>query len=56
MEGLEERLIEILYGMGFLKFSKEGGTVDAIEDSRSPIEDFGKIQVFELTGVSNLMK
>jgi len=56
VEGLEERLVKVLDSVGFLEFCEKAGAVDAVEDARGPIENFGKIQVFELTGVSDFVK
>jgi len=56
VEGLKEAFVEILNGMGFLKFREEGGTVDAVEDGSGPVEDFGEIKVFELAGIGDFVE
>ena len=43
VEGLEERFVKILDSVGLLEFCEKGGTVDAVENARSPVEDFSKI-------------
>ena len=56
IEGFEERLVEVLYGVAFFERGKERGAIHAVERRARLVEDFGQIHRFQLAGFGDLVK
>jgi hypothetical protein len=56
VEGFEERLVEVLDGLGFDEAGEEFGALDAVEGGRGPIENFDKAKGTEPGGGGDLLE
>ena len=56
VEALQERLVEVLYGLFLLKLRKEGRAVDAVEGVGRPVHDLQQPEPAQLAGGDHLQE